>query len=501
MTISLNLRPMAILTFAWLLWPLAALAASEPVAPPASKPAAAGLFERVESHAWPAEVESLFAGTKSVLRAVERDGSVLEALGHRLYRIRGGSREELVCTMDTGPGTIHVLAADPIGATYIGADRGVFMVSPEVQVLDPLHLQDGVPRGRPLAMSVDARRRLWVATDEEFGCVGTSQFFGRVVGTREEWGGARPRALVTGHDGSILLVLEDGVVRYRPDIGPRPLIHSLLANGKPFQPDSPFVLPFGEGLELKLQAEAAGGAQFRYRWDDRLPWVPGQEGTIPRRGLAPGLRRVEVVALDRDLNASAPLTMGVNVLWPAYWQPRLALTAGLAFVLGLAAIRFGPRPRPKVPDARQRALVSTFLVFILGLELVAALIPHARGWPFVGFSMYTSLYSRGDLAYRFTIEGLGPGGSRHLIRAADTGLDYLDQHVERPLIRHGAPAGRELVQWLNKRHPNRPIHGVEVRAYRYRLTRDGPVPVAPIVLSRYEEDHADPGSLGPALVR
>ena len=61
--------------------------------------------------------------------------------------------------------------------------------------------------------------------------------------------------------------------------------------------------------------------------------------------------------------------------------------------------------------------------------------------------------------------------------------------VLRPLIDGGAAAGRDAVTKLNQRWPQAPhFDGILVRARRIRLTAEGPVEVAPMVLSYYREE-------------
>lgn len=477
----------------------AALAAGAAALLCGTGPALAGGFERLDP-----EGAAAYRGLARPLVVREADGRTLEASGDTLVRARYGpgtpSRTRVPCTLQGGPGVIHALASDPLGITYVAAERGLFMISPEVDALDPVELQDGAPPGVPLAIVMDARRRLWIATDQAFGCVDPVMFFGRTFGAADSVPDAKAATLGADRDGSLILVTDEGVYRYRPDAGEPPAIHSILANGEPAAAGSTIPLAPGAPFEIRLEGSALGGVTFRHRWDDRLPLRPADGGTILRRGLAPGHRRIEIVALDRDLNATPVRTLHVKVGWPLYWSPPVVLALGALTGLGFAGIRFA-WPAGGDHDARRRAFLSAVLALGIGLQLLAAAVPHARGWPLVGFSMYTGLYEPGDLALRFVIEGLGPGGERRKIQAEDTRLDYLEWHIVRPLATGGARAGSAFVAWYNRLHPDRPISGVEARMYRWRLSREGPVPVAPIILAHYEEDDAIPGTVGSTLVR
>lgn len=209
------------------------------------------------------------------------------------------------------------------------------------------------------------------------------------------------------------------------------------------------------------------------------------------KGLAPGRREIEIVALDRDLQASTLAILYVDVPWPAYWSPPFLLAIGLGFGALCVALPLLPSRIRRDPARRARTFISIFLTIALGVQVVAGMVPHARGWPIVGFSMYTTKSTPYDVVWNVAIEGLARDGSRVPLRAEDTGLTHVGGQVVRPLAAGGARAGRAFVEAYNAGHPRAPIAGVDVRVYRYRLAPAGPVRVAPLVMMHYrgEDEH------------
>src|SRR5688572_4835853 len=102
-------------------------------------------------------------------RVVETTGSVLVLENARLQRERAGVRAELGCTDERGPGLVLDVAPDPGGLTFVAAEHGLFLLGPFVDVLDPVELGDGAPRGRPTSLQVDETRRVWMATESAVG--------------------------------------------------------------------------------------------------------------------------------------------------------------------------------------------------------------------------------------------------------------------------------------------------------------------------------------------
>src|SRR5260221_10357766 len=134
-------------------------------------------------------------------RLEEFPGSVLEADGARLSRTRDGRVQTVGCTDPAGTGVIRDLALDPAGNTFVAAERGLFLLGPDVDALDSVELGEGAPRGRPTSVSVDARRRVWIATEEAFGVLEPSFFWGRTVGATERLDRPGPYRVAAGAEG------------------------------------------------------------------------------------------------------------------------------------------------------------------------------------------------------------------------------------------------------------------------------------------------------------
>lgn len=428
------------------------------------------------------------SGPPQSLRVSESDDSIVEARDDRLFRIRRGQKTEIRSTSPAGTGTIRALVADPWGATFIAADNGIFLLSPDVDVSDALKLGEEAPPGRPLALHLDEKRRLWILTDRAFGCLSTVFFYGRTVAEGDELRSSGPiyRDKVDG-----ALILKTGAKRdfyYRPDSGLLPTVSITAINGHSYVPGSVMKVGYPGKVILSMYGTAAGGATFRYRIDDHHGWLPVAGSTAVIRGLAPGRHKIRVIALDRDLNVSEPATVMTNIGWPIYYQSSFVLSAGFTIALLVSSIFFFPAwKRGGGRIAYARAAISTILILVVGLQIIAGLIPHARGWPFVGFSMYTNSHVHDEITGPLVLEGITPTGARRHIHATETGITAYKLQVLPPLINGNERVRRAFVEAYNKQYGAKAIVGFEVRRYRYRLTEDGPVKVAPIVMARFVE--------------
>src|SRR5262245_6112948 len=110
-------------------------------------------------------------------RVREVDGAALVLQDGRLFRERGGARAEIGCTAAEGPGRVLDLASDPGGLVFVAAERGLFVLGPFVDVLDPVERLEGGPQGAPTSVFVDRRRRVWFATADEVGVLDPSFFW------------------------------------------------------------------------------------------------------------------------------------------------------------------------------------------------------------------------------------------------------------------------------------------------------------------------------------
>jgi len=424
------------------------------------------------------------------LRAEESSGSSLEAREDRLLRHRDGRTIPLDCTDRGGPGTIRDLATDPAGLTLVAADRDLFVVSPQVDSIDPVPSVGAALGGRLTSVHVDARRRVWVAAEEGLGVFHSTFGFEAVFGATDGLPSRGPYRVGPGPEGAIAVGTSSGVFLYRPDRGPPPDLPRVSVAGKPRASGGTYGLAFGEPLRLERAAGTEHPSLFRV--DGHHVWRRLGNATEVG-GLSPGRHGIEVVAVDRDLRMSEPWRLSLDVAVPVRFSKRFVLAVGALVAGGVfLAFLFGARVRERAVVAWGRAAVSTALLLCVGLQVLAGLVPHAKGWPFVGFSMYTEVYRENDVVYRTGIVGLGPDGSRRAISPYALGYTFDDPwQVYRPLLVGGDEPNRAFVEAYNARYPADPIFGVHVEAERRRLTAAGPVRVAPLVLNRFLPERPD----------
>jgi len=120
---------------------------------------------------------------------------------------------------------------------------------------------------------------------------------------------------------------------------------------------------------------------------------------------------------------------------------------------------------------------------------VAGIVPHGRGWPFMGFNMYTRSYARDEIVYREQLIVLHADGSELAVRPESAGF-VVDEpwEVLRPLIDGGEPALRAYLETWLRRFPDPEARGLQLQARRSRLTPTGPVAIAPLVLAHFIEE-------------
>lgn len=384
------------------------------------------------------------------------------------------------------PGTVRALARHPAGPLLVAAERGLFTTAPGFDALDPLELPAPL-EGALVGVVADEPERLWVATERVFACVEGRQRFARCFGPDD---GAPPgpyRALARDRSGALLLATDDGVWAYLPDRGPPPDLRVRAAGG--VSPDAQVVVPAAAGaaVPLEVEARARGGATLRWRpryhhlWRELDPDAPAIEG------LEPGAHELVVTAWDRDLRRSPDVPLRVDVAYPPALRTRRLVPLALA---GAAAVLAGfllrARRHGGGREALARALVSAVVAVALGLQLLVALVPHARSWPFVGFTMYTERYDEHDVTYKQELYVLAPDGARFQLEPFDSGFGlYEFRRFLAPAIQGDAATREELLRAFEERHGLPGLLGFDVLDERYRLTRDGPVRVAPIPLASY----------------
>jgi hypothetical protein len=414
----------------------------------------------------------------------EAGGSVLVLEQGRLYRERSGRRTELRCTDKRGPGRVLDLALDPAGLVFIAAERGLFVVGPYVEVIDPVARLDGAPGGRPTSVHVDAQRRVWLATETAAGVLEPSFGWGRTLAPVDLPGDGPFR--ISAHDGALALSGAAGAAAYAPDAGPQPCITRVLLDGLELAEGARLERAPGGVLALSVAGEARGGATFRYRFDRHHVWLalPAEhELPLPH----PGAHLLEIVAVDQDLRRSAPRSLRLAIAYPVYYGGRF-VTLSVASMAALGLVLFLVTGRTRGRARVARAVVSTCIAVALVLQLVAGSVPHARGWPFVGFGMYTRSFAAGEVVYEEQLVMLRPDGSELFVRPESPGV-AVDEfwQVGRPLIDGGPPALRAFLADWRGRFPATKVCGLQLQARRARLTRAGPVQVAPLVLAHYRE--------------
>lgn len=426
-------------------------------------------------------------------RIFERPGSELVADGTRLLRRRAGRETELACTDRGGTGQIRDLALDPAGAVFIAAERGLFVVSPEVDALELVLPWDGAPKGSPRSVFVDRERRVWIATDEELGAIDPCFGWGRTLSRDDGLPGGPPYRLAGAQSDALVVETAHGTFRYHPDRGATPIVTSLLVDGRTWSSGETLRGTYGDPLHVSAEGRANGGATFRYRLDRHHVWY--ELGVEEIEGLSPGSHVLDVIAVDRDRRRSAPASIKIEYALPTQYDKAFVVRAALlliALVSGLflwRAHRLGGDRRAWV-----RAPVSAAIAIAIVVQVLAGIVPHAKGWPFIGFSMYTNTYEKGSIIYDPSVVGIDSSGEARKLDYHGV-VPFIDDRwqVIWPIIDGGPAVSREWIERYNALHPNARIAGLQARADRRRLTPHGAVRVAPLILSSHMEGVEDGG--------
>lgn len=438
-----------------------AVLATSPLAPAARATDGAPAWE----HLGPAA-----GGGRAELRVTEASGSRLFVRGGRLHRARDGEVRRLATSDGADSGPVRSVARDPAGSTLVAAERGLFLLSPEVDVLHPVALGPEAPSGAPTSLVVDRERRVWLATEDGFGAVDAAFFDGRAFTRDDGLPPARSYRVRADREGGVLVEADGELFRYRPDTGPPPEVLGLTVDGVDVRPGGEVAVRGSSSV----RAAASDGARLRYRLDGHHVWRP-LEGELSLADTRPGRHRLDVVAVDRDLRTSAPLSVHLVVDYPAHYSRGFVLS--VAAVAALAALGlFGLSARRRPPGrTAPRPLLSAAITAVLALQALAAVVPHTHGWPFVGFGMYTDTCAEGDVAYEAVVAGLRSNGAWFDLRRR------CSWSTVSSLVDGGAEGARRLARGFEERHPGVDLAGLQVRVLRRRLTRAGPVPVAPLV--------------------
>lgn len=436
---------------------------------------AQGRWERLEDAAMP----------PAVLELKERwAGGHLRARDEVLERTRRGQVTRLNPVGTDGTGEILHLAADPGGVVFVVRTDGLFVVSPSVDVLDRVIPGPGFPEGSIIGAAVDTRRRLWLLTEKSFACVDPAWFRGT---TFPEGDGLPPppyRELRLGSNGRVLVRSDAGVFAYTPDDTKVPSVRIRSVDGEPHTGKRVTTTWPGK---LRLEVEGSPGTKLYYYRDGHHVLRALDGGKLELSDFPPGSRTVSVVAIDRDLNRSPPAVLAVDARYPKILEPRSVILIGVAVVgLLLGALSFRARRQGGGLARYAKAGLNTALVTVCGLQILAGCFPHSRGWPFVGFSMYTESHQLGDVISLVTIRGLTEGGAPW-IRSGQFGVSTdSDWQIIRPFVHADTAARREFLERYHQQPRSKRLQALQVIAYRHRLTKDGPVSVSDLILAHYE---------------
>ena len=413
---------------------------------------------------------------------VHREGVAsvgIDARGVVVRRSEEGERP-LRALAGREPGEVVDLVRDPTGTAYVAARNGLFVASPDCDVLDRVDFDCGEPPGTPLAVALAGEQRVLLLTDRALCAVETRQFLWSEV----ELAALEPplRSLRKLDNGQFEVEGKSGVARFdleRSGVSNWPSVRVL--NGE-LRPDGVRALAFGE--KLTLEVPALEGVRWMWREAGRFRWLPldGEPAhlDLPR----PGRQALCVVAFDSTMRASPELRIELDVAFPPTLSKH-AVLGGIAaplLALVLLAATLAWR-RERTLRAAWRGLLSASLGCLLGLQLLAALVPHSKGWPFVGFTMYTRVSERDSLSYRHEFMGLTPDGHwRALTPPGGAFGKYENERALQPFI-HDADGRRErfLREW-NASRPAERLVGIADLCRRRRLTPDGPVDVPRIVM-------------------
>ncbi len=402
-----------------------------------------------------------------------------------LERRRGGIVEVLGCTDEGGPGRIHGIAADPAGLAFVAAERGLYVLGPEVADLDRVRFREGAPPGEPRSVVVDERRRVWLATDLAVGVIEPSFGWGRTIPADD-----------LGVDPPYRLELRGAGVWVHGSKGERelalgsaepPAVVQVSLDSRPVEAGARVPARYGKSRELQAAGTARGGATFRYRVDGHHVWRSVAEAA-PLDEMNPGVHRVEVIAMDQELNASEPFVFEIEVSLPFYFgKAFVLLSVVLAALLTAAVAFFVQRPGASRGRRLASALASTVVALVFGLQMLAGLVPHAKGWPFVGYSMYSESFDPERPVHRGVLVALDATGVPHEVPLWRLGYRIDSRwQVLRPIATGGPAAAAAALDKVRAELPEADFRALQVRSERTRLTPEGPRAVAPLVLSHYQ---------------
>ncbi len=370
----------------------------------------------------------------------------------------------LPCLSPGGTGEIHSYLKQPFGPGFVAAKRGLFVADLEAKTLDLLDLRDGTPKGEVFSLRFENPSCLQVRAKDGTYNIHPAWLFGRKVASR--------------------------LRKKKEPMGP-PSSLEAARGGSLLAPGSRLATDAAGRVRLDLKAKAMGGATFRWRLQGHHLWRPVEQvgsqyllGPIP-----PGRHKVFVVAMDENLRFSSPFPLEFLRPLPKGLSKAVLIPVAGGLVLMVFLLSVFP-VLGKGRGPLRRALLSAVAVSVLGLQVFAAIVPHAKGWPFVGFTMYTQTYHAQSLLYRPVIRALLEGGKEVEVSPSEGGITvpYTTFRSLVPLL-NGGPLRLEEFRETLGRNLGAPVQRLRILAERTRLTPGGPKPAGALLLGLYPPLH------------
>jgi hypothetical protein len=262
-----------------------------------------------------------------------------------------------------------------------------------------------------------------------------------------------------------------------------------VVGGQPFQPQRRFEVE--HGMPVVFGWSTQPGARVRYRLSQHHIWRPLDRGSLP--ALEPGNHTVLLAAFDQDLQRSEPVPLQLRVLYPPQFDKRFLVPAAALGSLAILLLLLARARRGGAkPGAYRRAAISAVLIVVLFLQLLVALFPHGRSWPFVGFSMYTEVYQPGGHTFHTRAFAVRKDGSQVELGSFSAGFSLFEwKRALVPLV-FGPDHGRQqFLTRLQQSNPGQQFVGFVIRTDKRCLTSRGPVAVAPLVMRVHPEHLLD----------
>ncbi len=429
--------------------------------------------------------------TPQVTRIKEWGGGFVCSDGQDVWRERNHKRIALHIVGDSELGEVRALARDPGGPIFIAAANGLYVTSRDVNTIDRVELGDGAPRGSPVGVHIDRQRRLWLLTEKSFGPVDPAYFWGRTVDGVKSLPTRPFRELRVKTDGALAILGANGWGYYLPDEGPLPSVIKATVDGGPG--DSKITVRYPGSLELQLEARALGGATFRYYRNGHHILRPMDGDRATMEDFPPGANSIAIVAIDRDLRRSTPRIIQIESEFPFYLTLSFLLSSAVGVVV-LFGVVFGlaAKRRPNLLHRYKIAALSTVLLSLLSLQIIAGLMGHTRGWPFVGFAMYSIRFQEESHTHAVSMVRITPEGKRRHLPVTRFGRAVDNPwHIIRPIMHGNAVFRDKMLKLYNSKGGSATGElalGFQIVSRRHRLTKKGAVKVATLVMAHYDPE-------------